>query len=65
MGKGKEGTGGGSSSRQPPEEPKQLWEINEVIIQKNYTLHEADGAVYYSLATTRTDLPQTFWYSDW
>ncbi|OAQ60155.1 hypothetical protein VFPPC_14789 [Pochonia chlamydosporia 170] len=47
-------------------EPKQLWEINEVIINGNYSYQAyEDGRLYYTLATSRADLPAGFWYDEW
>ncbi len=44
------------------QEQKQLWEINDVIINSNYSGEEyEDGCVYYTLATSRADLPMEFW----
>jgi len=47
-------------------EQKQLWEINEIMINDNYTLQNADdGSVYYILRTSRADLPTSFWLLEW
>ena len=56
-----------SESYSQSHEEKQLWEINEVMINMNYTLNEAeDGSLYYTLISTgRPDLPASFWFEDW
>lgn len=53
MGKGKE------------VEQRGLWDINEVTIYENYQQGDSDGRVFYSLVTSRRDLPESFWYDDW
>ncbi|KAK5997834.1 hypothetical protein PT974_00197 [Cladobotryum mycophilum] len=47
-------------------EQKQLWEINEVLINENYSKQsQADGAILYTLKTERADLPTSFLSTDW
>lgn len=47
-------------------EQKQLWHINEVIINENYSLETTEGGeTRYTLFTSRPDLPEMFWYQDW
>lgn len=54
------------SAQEPQIEQKQLWEINEVILNGNYTRGQTeDGQVYYTLSAARQDLPASFWYRDW
>ena len=45
-------------------EQKQLWEINDVVLNNNYSSRESGYGVYYSLATSRTDLPLGFYASE-
>ncbi|GAB0136481.1 hypothetical protein EsDP_00004781 [Epichloe bromicola] len=53
---------GSSSSNKSQIDQLQLWEINDVILNQNYTRFTAeDGAVFYTLHTSRQDLPANFW----
>jgi hypothetical protein len=45
-------------------EQKQLWEINDVILNNNYSSQDTDYGLYYSLATSRADLPAGFYASE-
>ncbi|KAK6951747.1 hypothetical protein Daesc_006270 [Daldinia eschscholtzii] len=53
-------------SKQPEQQPeqivekKQLWEINDVILNNNYSPQETDDGIYYKLVTNRSDLPVGF-----
>lgn len=52
---------GSSSSNKSQIDQLQLWEINDVIINQNYTRFTAEnGAVFYTLHTSRQDLPANF-----
>lgn len=41
-------------------EQKQLWEINDVILNNNYVYQDTDNGLYYTLMTSRSDLPAAF-----
>ncbi|KAI5459505.1 hypothetical protein BGZ63DRAFT_406795 [Mariannaea sp. PMI_226] len=57
---------GKSSNQESQIEPTQLWQINEVTVNDNYTQYTTDdGEIYYNLVTARSDLPESFWYQDW
>ncbi|KAK0115671.1 hypothetical protein ONS95_000061 [Cadophora gregata] len=45
-------------------EQKQLWEINDVVLNNNYSSQNTAYGVYYSLATARADLPAGFYASE-
>lgn len=45
-------------------EQKQLWEINDVILNNNYSSQDSEYGVYYSLVTSRADLPAGFYASE-
>ncbi|OBT63358.1 hypothetical protein VE03_07233 [Pseudogymnoascus sp. 23342-1-I1] len=42
------------------DDKKQLWEINDVILNSNYSAQESEFDTYYTLTTGRTDLPAGF-----
>ncbi|KAI1477619.1 hypothetical protein F4774DRAFT_427226 [Daldinia eschscholtzii] len=44
---------------QQPEQ-KQLWEINDVILNNNYRSQKTPDGTYYTLMTSRSDLPVGF-----
>jgi len=46
------------------EEQKQLWEINDVILNNNYSSQNTAYGPYYSLMTSRVDLPAGFYESE-
>ncbi|KAK4233500.1 hypothetical protein C8A03DRAFT_19432 [Achaetomium macrosporum] len=51
-----------SQEEKQASEQKQLWEINEDMINNNYKPQATgDGRVYYTLTTKRNDLPGGFW----
>jgi len=45
-------------------EQKQLWEINDVILNNNYSSQDSEYGVYYSLMTSRADLPAGFYATE-
>ncbi|TWU72488.1 hypothetical protein ED733_001205 [Metarhizium rileyi] len=56
----------GSGSSGPPVVQRQLWEINEATITENYTATRTEeGLVYYTLCTSKQDLPDRFWHREW
>ncbi|OAA42207.1 hypothetical protein NOR_05056 [Metarhizium rileyi] len=54
-----------SSAGSPQEMQLQLWEINEVIIARDYTATQTGAGLYYTLRTSRQDLPAGFLHIDW
>jgi len=53
-----------TSSTSKSEEQKQLWEINDVILNNNYSSQNTAYGPYYSLMTSRVDLPAGFYESE-
>jgi hypothetical protein len=43
---------------------KQLWEINDVILNNNYSSQDTAYGIYYSLTTSKADLPAGFYASE-
>ena len=43
---------------------KELWEINDVVLNNNYSSQDSEYGVHYSLVTGSADLPSDFYASE-